>query len=102
MSASGRQRPLASLSRERPLSGVKRTSRTLGLRDSDFRFRPKPVIQIIAILIDFLLAILPCTCFEVGQLVVALPQRSSPNQPLAPGCAYPQHYPSLIIFAYFA
>ncbi len=40
-SALGRQRPFAILSAQRPLLGVKRTSKTLGLRDSDFRFRPE-------------------------------------------------------------
>ncbi len=37
------------------------------LSEIKVRFRPEAVIQIIAILIDLLLAILPCTCFEVGQ-----------------------------------
>jgi len=38
---SGRQRPLASLSAQRPLSGVKWKLKKLEILDSDFRFRPR-------------------------------------------------------------
>ncbi len=41
MAALGRQRPLASLSAQRPLPRVKRTSKSLIIRNSDFRFRPR-------------------------------------------------------------
>ena len=46
MSAMGRQRPLASLSAQRPLPLVKRTSKSLVIQNSDFRFRPQAVGQL--------------------------------------------------------
>ncbi len=41
MSALGRQRPFSAILLEGPLSGAKRTSKTLEILDSDFRFRPE-------------------------------------------------------------
>ncbi len=40
MSALGRQRPLTIVSAQGPLTGVKRTPKTLEILNSDFRFRP--------------------------------------------------------------
>ncbi len=45
MSALGRQRPFAILPGQRPLPGAKRTSKSLEIRNSDFRFRPIADIQ---------------------------------------------------------
>ncbi len=43
--AMGRKRPLDILSAQCPLSGVKQTSKTLEMLDSDFRFRPNAAIR---------------------------------------------------------
>ena len=40
----GRQRPLAIVSAQGPLTGVKRTPKTLEILNSDFRFRPQALV----------------------------------------------------------
>ena len=59
MSALGRQRPLSTLPPRRPLSGAKRTSKTLEILDSYFRFRPQadvlsrfPVFSVYSVQVD--------------------------------------------------
>ncbi len=49
MTAIGRQRPFSAILLEGPLSGAKRTSKTLEILDSDFRFRPEADMVIAAL-----------------------------------------------------